>query len=95
MLFVSNIVLINKTKEWINTKLELWRQTLKAQEFRFSRSKTEYMKYKFRKMMNNEQGMIILEGQNIQVTECFKYLGSVIQKDREIDGDVNYMIKAK
>ena len=25
--------------------------------------------------------------------ECFKYLGSIIQKDREIDGDVNHRIK--
>ena len=33
--------------------------------------------------------------QKILVTECFKYLGSVIQKDEEIDGDVNHRIKAK
>ena len=33
-------------------------------------------------------------GQQIPVTECFKYLGSIIQKDREIDDDVNHRIKA-
>ena len=45
--------------------------------------------------MNNEQGVIIFDGQHIPVTECFKYLGSIIQKDREIDGDVNHRIKAR
>ena len=52
------------------------------------------MECKFRKRRNNEQGVITLDGQQIPVTECFKYLGLIIQKDVEIDGDVNHMIKA-
>ena len=59
-----------------------------------SRSKTEYMECKFRKRRNNEQGVITLDGQQIPITECFKYLGSIVQKDGEIDGDVNHKIKA-
>ena len=39
--------------------------------------------------------MITLDGQKLPVTECFKYLGSIIQKDREIDGDLNHRIKAR
>ena len=53
------------------------------------------MECKFRNRRNNEQGVITLDGQQIPVTECFKYLGSIIQKDREIDGDVNHRIKAR
>ena len=53
------------------------------------------MKCKFRKRKNNEQGVITLDGQQIPVTECFKYVGSIIQKDGEIDGDVNHRIKAE
>ena len=49
------------------------------------------MECKFRKRRNNEQGVIILDGQQIPVS--FKYLGSIIQKDGEIDGDVNHRIK--
>ena len=52
------------------------------------------MECKFRKRKNNEQGVITLDGQQIPITECFKYLGSIIQKDREIDGDVNHRIKS-
>ena len=43
MMFANDIVLIGETKKGVNKKLELWRQTLKAREFRLSRSKTEYM----------------------------------------------------
>ena len=93
MLFANGIVLIDETKEGVNTKLELWKQTLEARGFRLSRSKTEYMECKFRKRRKNEQCVITLDGQQIPVTECFKYLGSIIQKDGEIDGDVNHRIK--
>ena len=41
MLFADDIVLIDEIKEGVNTKLELWRQTLEC--FRLSRSKIEYM----------------------------------------------------
>ena len=51
------------------------------------------MECEFRKRRNNEQGIITLDSQQILVTECFKYLGLIIQKDGEIDGDVNYRIK--
>ena len=93
LLFVNDIVLIGETKEWVNKKLELRRQVLEAREFRLSISKTKYMECKFRKKMNNEQCIITLDGQQIPVTEFFKYLESIIQKDREIDGDVNHRIK--
>ena len=54
MLFADDIVLIDETKEGVNTKLELWRQTLKARGFRWSILKTEYMECKFRKRRNKE-----------------------------------------
>ena len=72
----------------------MWRQTLEAQGFRLNKLKTEYIEGKFRKRRNNEQGVITLDGQQIPVTDCFKYLRSIIQKDGEIDSDVNHRIKA-
>ena len=47
MLFVDNIVLIDETREGVNTKLERWRDTLEAKGFRLSRSKTEYLHCRF------------------------------------------------
>ena len=52
------------------------------------------MECKFRKRRNNEQSVITLDGQQIPVTAYFKYLGSIIQKDGEINGDINHRIKA-
>ena len=50
---VDDIALVDETKKWVNTKLELWRQTLEDQGFILSRSKIEYMKCAFSKRMNN------------------------------------------
>ena len=47
MLFANDIVLVDETKEGVNTKLELWRQTLEALGFRLSRLKIEYMRCTF------------------------------------------------
>ncbi|KAB2632820.1 hypothetical protein D8674_029067 [Pyrus ussuriensis x Pyrus communis] len=47
MLFADNIVLIDETQEWVNAKLNLWRKVLESKGLCLSRSKTEYMEYKF------------------------------------------------
>jgi hypothetical protein len=40
MLFVNDVVLVDKSREGVNRKLELWRQTLESKGFRISRTKT-------------------------------------------------------
>jgi len=42
MLFVDDIVLIDETRDRVNAKLEVWRQTLKIIGFKLSRTKIEY-----------------------------------------------------
>ena len=42
MHFVDDIVLILEWREWINEKVELWRQYVEAYDFRINRSKIEY-----------------------------------------------------
>ena len=95
MLFADDIVLVDEIRKKVNTKLELWKQTLKAWGFRLSRSKIEYMECMFSKRRNSDQDVITLDDQVITITECFKYLGSIILKDGEIDGDVNHRIKVE
>lgn len=43
MLFADDIELIDEVSESVNQKLEPWRRTLQSNEFRISRSETEYM----------------------------------------------------
>jgi hypothetical protein len=70
--------------------LELWRRTLEAKGFRLSRSKTEYMKCDF-SAITQEEGDVRLNG---PTKDIFRYLGSMHQKDGDIDEDVSYRIKA-
>ncbi|XP_070002232.1 uncharacterized protein [Nicotiana sylvestris] len=47
MLFADNIVLIDKTRDGVNTQLEIWRQILESKGFKLSRTKIEYLECKF------------------------------------------------
>jgi hypothetical protein len=57
MFFTNDVVLVDENRTWIDQKLELWRQTLEANGFRFSRSKMEYMKCDF-SATTQEEGML-------------------------------------
>ena len=89
MLFADDIVLVDETRAEINAKLKLWRQTLESRGFTLSRAKTEYMECKFSKQGIQDYSIVRLDGQEIPMCSHFKYLGSIIQKDGEIDSDVN------
>jgi hypothetical protein len=47
MLFADDVILVDKSREGVNRKVELWRQTLESKEFRISRTKVEYMRCDF------------------------------------------------
>jgi hypothetical protein len=68
--------------------------TLEAKGFRLSRSKTEYMKCDF-SVMGYEDGDVSLDGQVVPKKDTFHYLGSMLQKEGDIDEDVSHRIKAE
>ncbi|KAF3653053.1 2-oxoisovalerate dehydrogenase subunit beta, mitochondrial [Capsicum annuum] len=93
MLVTDDVVLINETRGGVNDKSEIWRQTLESKGFRLSRTKTEYLECKFSDM-SQEAGVVVkLDSQAIQRRETFKYLGSMIQVNGEIDEDVTHRIR--
>ncbi|KAL6569658.1 hypothetical protein OROMI_014172 [Orobanche minor] len=94
MMFADDIVLIDETKVGVQQKLELWRDTLEARGFRLSRSKTEYMECRFSDNSDREAERITFDGKVVHGSTFFRYLGSIIQKDGEVDGDVAHRIKA-
>ncbi|KAL6494082.1 glutamated carboxypeptidase [Orobanche gracilis] len=94
MMFADDIVLIDETKDGVQQKLELWRDTLEARGFRLSRSKTEYMECRFSDNSDREAEMITFDGKVVHGSTFFRYLESIIQKDGELDGDVAHRIKA-
>ncbi|KAI0504056.1 hypothetical protein KFK09_015003 [Dendrobium nobile] len=93
MLFANNILLIDKTKEGVKGKLELWRSTLESKGFRLSGSKTEYRVCNFNSNRSSE-GFVTLRNQDINKITHFRYLGSIVQSDGEIDGDIISRIQA-
>ena len=93
MLFADDVVLIDESRAAVDTKLELWRRTLETKGFRLSRTKTEYMKCEF-SSGRSENGDISLDGLTVPKNDTFRYLGSMLQSDGDIDADVSHRIKA-
>ncbi|WVZ58983.1 hypothetical protein U9M48_009193 [Paspalum notatum var. saurae] len=84
MLFADDVVLVDESQAGVNRKLELWRQTLESKGFRISRSKTEYMRCDFGSA-RQEAADVSLEGQIVPKKDTFRYLGSMLQRDGDID----------
>jgi hypothetical protein len=57
-----------------------------------SRSKMEYMKCDL-SSTTQEEGDVRLDGQMVPKKDTFRYLGSMLQKDGDIDEDVSHRIK--
>ena len=94
MLFADDVVLVDESRTGVNQKLELWRETLESKGFRLSRTKTEYMKYDFGTTTRLEED-INLEGQVVSRKDTFRYLGSMLQRDGDIDKDISHRIKVR
>ena len=77
----------------MNAKLERWRDTLKTEGFRLSRSKTEYLHCRLSADEGNVASKVAIESAIILRVERFRYLGSIMQEDGEIDEDINHRIK--
>jgi hypothetical protein len=92
MLFADDVILVDESRSGVDQKLELWRRTLEAKGFRFSMSKMKYMKCDF-SATTQEQGDVRLDGQVVPKKHTFHYLGSMLQKNGDIDEDVSHRIK--
>ena len=77
----------------MNQKLELWRETLEFKCFRLGRTKTKYIRCDFGTITWKEED-ISFEGQVVPRNDTFRYLGSMLQRDGDIDEDVSHRIKA-
>jgi hypothetical protein len=93
MLLADDVVLVDVSRTGVDQKLELWRRTLEAKGFRLSRSKMEYMKCDF-SATTQEEGDVRLDGHVVLKKDTFRYLGSMLQKNEDIDEDVSHIIKA-
>ena len=92
MLFVDDIVLVDETREGVNEKLKQWRHTLESRGFRNSKSKTEYL-HCFFSGREDAREEVNIEGMQILKVQKFKYLGSIIHHEGDINEDISHRIK--
>ncbi|XP_070025154.1 uncharacterized protein [Nicotiana sylvestris] len=95
MLFANDIILNDEMRGGANARLEVWRQTLKYKCFKLSRSKVEYMQCKFNNGRHEEEVEMKIDTQVIpkRDTYSFKYLGSIVQGNGEIDEDITHCVR--
>jgi hypothetical protein len=89
MLFTDDVVLVDESRTGDDQKLDLWRRILEVKCFWLSRSKTEYMKCDF-SATTQVEGML---DSMVFKKDIFRYLGSMLQKDGDIDEDLSHRIK--
>jgi len=92
ILFTDDIILVEETREEVNGKLERLRHTLESRGFRISRSNTKYLHCYFNGR-EDAMGEVTIEGIHIPKIEKFKYLGSIIHHEGDIDEDISHRIK--
>jgi len=90
MLFADDIVLIDISREGVERKLEAWREAMEDRGLKISRKKTEYLVYNG----DEEVGDVSLLGDKLKKVNKFKYLGSHLTSDGNLDPEINHRIQA-
>ena len=80
----DDVVLCAREKDVLGLELEQWREALEKRGMKVSRAKTEYMC-----LNGTPLGSVKMQSAQLpQVTE-FKYLGSTLQSDGDMNAEVN------
>ena len=88
-MFADDIILVDLTREGVQLKLERWREKLEDRGLKISRTKTEYMWTGEEEL----QGTVKLEQEDLKRVSTFKYLGSVVSENGNMDAEVNHRIQ--
>ena len=91
---MDDIVLLDETCDGVYAKLKVWRQMLESKGFKLSKTKTKNLECKFSDTVNEVGVEVRLDTRAILKRDSFKYLGSIIQENREIDDAVTHHIGA-
>ncbi len=90
MLFADDIVLVCKTKAELRIKLSQWKKALEDRGLKISRTKTEYLSFN-----DFEDGSEMkMDDEIIKKVPAFKYLGSHVAEDGELDVEINHRIQS-
>ena len=91
ILYANGVVILAKSKNALQAKLERWRETLESGGLKISRRKTECMTTD----LDEDQGATIqIGGRDLKRVTSFKYLGSVTQASSELEKEINHRIQS-
>nr|XP_027231091.1 uncharacterized protein LOC113822749 [Penaeus vannamei] len=90
MLFADDIVLVCNTKESLREKLSQWKRALEDRGLKISRTKSEYLSFND----FEEENGVEMDDEIIKRVPAFKYLGSHVTEDGEVDVEVNQRLQS-
>ena len=89
MLFADDIMICSTDREIVEAKLEQWRKALEDRGLRISRRKAEYLG-----LNEDQDSEICMEGVRLNRVENFKYLGSKVASDGNMDAEITHIVPA-
>jgi hypothetical protein len=89
MMFADDIALCGNTREEVDKKTEDWRRVMEERGLKVNRNKTEYMVFND----ENEKSIAMLDYQ-LKKVKNFKYLGSTLSGNGDLDDEVEKRIQA-
>ena len=97
IMYADDVVLVGETKREVEERTEEWRAVLESRGMRISRSKTEYLRMTDEDQVQDQDGnrrSINLDGQPMNRTRDFRYLGSTVTEDGNEELEVTRRIQA-
>ncbi|XP_059048225.1 uncharacterized protein LOC131843570 [Achroia grisella] len=92
LLFADDIVLVGEEEAGIQSRLVMWQQKLESAGLKISVSKMEYMFCDFGGLSGS--AAISLNGAPLPICSDFRYLGSLLQSNGELDRTIKHRINA-
>ena len=89
ILYADDIVICDTSREAVEEKLEQWRKALEDRGLKISRKKTEYLRFN-----DDEDSDVVMEGEALNGVEKFKYLGSTVASDGNLDAEITHRVQA-
>ncbi|KAL1457439.1 hypothetical protein WDU94_007671 [Cyamophila willieti] len=89
MMFADDVVLCEQSAEDLEIELEKWKNALEERGVRINRPKTVQLNFGM-----DEGQRVHLDGEELNVVDKFKYLGSMIDKEGELDCEIAHRVAA-
>ena len=82
-------MICDTSREAVEAKLEQWRKALEDRGLKISRKKTEYLRFN-----EDHESEIVMDREKLNRVEKFKYLGSTVAKDGNLDVEIAHRVQA-